>query len=159
MSVPAYLFLTDENNSPVTGGSLVSGRVGAIELKSLTHHLSIPADHHTGRLTSTRIHDPIRFQKEFDKVTPLLYRALTNGLTLKMATIKMYQIADSGTEHEYFNIVLENVKITAITPMLHPGGTTGMHLENIELRYESITWKHCDGNIVHKDAWNQRITA
>lgn len=118
MSIPAYLFLTDENNSPIIGGSLVSGRVGAIELKSFAHHLSIPCCGHTGRLTGTRVHEPINIQKEFDKVTPLLYRALTNNLVLKSATIKMYQIMDSGMEHEYFNILLENVKITAITPTL-----------------------------------------
>jgi len=159
MSIPAYLFQTDENNSPIIGGSLVSGRVGAIELKSFAHHLSIPCCGHTGRLTGTRVHEPINIQKEFDKVTPLLYRALTNNLVLKSATIKMYQIVDSGMEHEYFNILLENVKITAITPTLHPGGTTGTHLENIQLRYEAITWKHCDGNIIHKDRWNERATA
>lgn len=154
MSIPAYLFLTDENNAPIVGGSLVSGRVGAIELKSFTHHMSIPTHSHSGRLTGTRVHQPISIQKEFDKVTPLLYRALTHCLTFKSATIKMYQIIDSGFEHEYFNIILENVKITAITPALYPGGTTGTHLENIQLRYETIIWKHCDGNIIHKDSWN-----
>ncbi len=30
MSNPAYLFLTDENGSPMVGPSLVSGREGAI---------------------------------------------------------------------------------------------------------------------------------
>ena len=45
MSVPAYLFLKDENNSPIIGGSLVSRCVGAIELKSFAHHLSIPRSH------------------------------------------------------------------------------------------------------------------
>jgi len=55
MSNPAYLWLTDENNSPIVGSSLVSGRVGAIELKSFTHNISIPADNQTGRLTGTRV--------------------------------------------------------------------------------------------------------
>lgn len=36
MSNPAYLWLTDENGSPMSGSSLVVGRVGAIEIKSLT---------------------------------------------------------------------------------------------------------------------------
>ncbi|MDM7126704.1 type VI secretion system tube protein Hcp, partial [Klebsiella pneumoniae] len=27
------------------------------------------------------------------------------------------------------------------------------------LRYEAITWKHCDGNIIYKDSWNHRATA
>ena len=62
MSNPAYLWLTDENGSPMVGASLVSGRVGAIEVKSLTHNVNIPVDGNTGRLTGTRIHAPIMIQ-------------------------------------------------------------------------------------------------
>ena len=159
MSNPAYLWLVDENGSPISGGSLVSGRVGAIELKSVNHHMSIPTDTNTGRLTGTRIHSPISMQKEFDRTTPVLYRALSEGVTLKSATIKMYRVLDSGIETEYFNIILDNVKITAITPSLHPSGQTGTHIENIQLRYETITWKYCDGNIIYKDSWNNRAIA
>lgn len=158
MSNPAYLWLTDENGSPMSGGSLVSGRVGAIELKSLTHNVNIPVDNNTGRLTGTRIHAPIMFQKEFDRVTPLLYRALSSNSTLKSATIKMYSITEAGLEREYFNIILDNVKLTSITPDLYPGASTGTHLESVMLRYERITWKHCDGNIIYTDEWNQRAT-
>ena len=159
MSNPAYLWLTDENGSPVRGGSCVLGRVGAIEIKSLSHHMTIPADPHSGKLTGTRIHTPILIQKEFDRVTPLIYRALSRGYTLKSAELKMYQITDAGTEAEYFNIYMENVKITGITPSLHPGSGTGTQIENIELRYESIQWKYVDGNIIFKDSWNDRCIA
>ncbi len=72
MSNPAYLWLTDENGSPMPGSCQVVGRVGAIEIKSLT--------------------------------------------------------------------------------------ATGTHLETVLLRYEKITWKHCDGNIIYTDEWNQRTT-
>jgi len=159
MSNPAYLWLTDENGSPMVGASLVSGRVGAIEVKSLTHNVNIPVDGNTGRQTGTRIHAPIMIQKEFDRVTPLLYRALSNNLTLQSAILKMYSITDEGLEREYFNIILENVKISSITPDLYPGSSTGTHMETILLRYEAITWKHCDGNIIFKDGWNHRATA
>lgn len=156
MSNPAYLWLTDENGSPMIGSSLVAGRIGAIEIKSLTHNVNIPADSNTGRLTGTRVHAPIMFQKEFDRVTPFLYKALSTGATLKSAIIKMYTITDAGMEREYFNIILENVKLTSITPDLYPGASTGMHLETVLLRYEKITWKHCDGNIIYTDEWNHR---
>ncbi len=79
MSNPAYLFLTDENGSPMVGPCLVSGREGAIELKTFTHNVNVPVDGNTGKLTGTRIHMPIMFQKEFDRVTPLLFRALSTG--------------------------------------------------------------------------------
>ena len=136
MSNPAYLWLTDANGSPIVGGSMVSGRLGANEIKAVAHHLTIPVSGNTGRLTGTRVHTPIAVQKEFDKTTPVLFRALCENQTLKSATIKMYQIDDAGIEREYFNIILE-----------------------IELRYEAITWKHCDGNIVYRDAWNHMAIA
>jgi len=158
MSNPAYLFLTDENGSPMVGPCLVSGREGAIELKSFTHNVNIPVDGNTGRLTGTRIHMPVMFQKEFDRVTPLLFRALSMGKTLQSATIKMYQINQAGLEQEYFNIFLENVKITSITPDLYPGANTRTHLETVLIRYEKITWKHCEGNIIYSDSWNERAT-
>lgn len=158
MSNPAYLFLTDENGSPMVGPCLVSGREGAIELKSFTHNVNIPVDGNTGRLTGTRIHMPVMFQKEFDRVTTLLFRALSMGKTLQPATIKMYQINQAGLEQEYFNIFLENVKITSITPDLYPGANTGTHLETVLIRYEKITWKHCVGNIIYSDSWNERAT-
>jgi type VI secretion system secreted protein Hcp len=121
--------------------------------------VNLPTDGNTGRLTGTRIHAPIQFQKEFDRVTPFLYKAQSEGATLKSATIKMYTVVEAGIEKEYFNIILTNVKITSITADLYPGASTGTHLETVLLRYETITWKHCDGNIIYTDSWNQRVVA
>jgi len=33
------------------------------------------------------------------------------------------------------------------------------HLEQIDLRYEKITWTYKGGNIIHSDSWNERNTA
>ncbi|MGS4818648.1 Hcp family type VI secretion system effector [Raoultella terrigena] len=159
MSNPAYLWFIDENRSPIVGGSMVLGREGSIEVKSLSHHLTIPTDRNTGKLTGTRIHTPILIQKEFDRTTPLLARAICRGVTLKSAEIKMYRTNEAGFEVEYFNMLLENVKVTGFTPGLHPGVASGTHLENIEMRYETIQWKYTDGNIIFKDGWNERATA
>ncbi|WP_058968847.1 Hcp family type VI secretion system effector [Type-D symbiont of Plautia stali] len=159
MSTPAHLWLKDENGSPIVGGCLIPTRLGSIEIRTLTHNITIPTDRNTGRLTATRLHAPIVFQKEFDQTTPLLFRDLCQGRTLKSATIKMYRINESGIEIEYFNIVLENVKITSITPSLVPSGIASTHMENIEIRYETITWKYVEGNIQFKDGWNERMIA
>lgn len=159
MSTPAHIWFTDENGSPVVGGCLMSSRLGSIELKSVTHNVSIPVDPNWGKLTGTRVHTPIVMQKDFDQTTPILLRALCEGRTFRTATIRMYRILNAGVESEYFNIHLDNVKITSISPYLHPNGVTSTHLENVELRYEAITWKYTEGNILYRDTWNQRITA
>ncbi|WP_123710224.1 Hcp family type VI secretion system effector [Raoultella terrigena] len=48
MSNPACLWFIDENGSPIVGGSMVPGREGSIEVKSLSHHLTIPTDRNSG---------------------------------------------------------------------------------------------------------------
>lgn len=159
MSTPAHLWLTDEKGALITGACLIPSRLGSIELRLVRHNVTIAADAHSGKLTGTRLHSPIIIQKEFDRTTPLLFRALCQGRTFTSAVIKMYRIIDSGMESEYFNMTLEKVKITAIAPSLFPGGTSSTHIEDIALRYESIAWKYVDGNIFYKDAWNEHIIA
>lgn len=78
---------------------------------------------------------------------------------MKKATIRMYRIIDAGIETEYFNIILENVKVTTVSPYLAPNGISSTHLETPELRYEAITWKYTEGNITYRDTWNERATA
>jgi len=58
-------------------------------------------------------------------------------------------------------MLLENVKVVAISPVMYNVKTCEKtnHMENIELRYERITWKYCDGNVQFTDAWNERVTA
>lgn len=154
MSTPAHLWLENENGSPIVGGCIMPLRLGSIELKSFSHGVTIPVDSSWGKLTGTRVHRPVTIVKEFDQTTPLLYRAVCEGRTMKKATIRMYRILESGIEAEYFNIILENVKFTTIAPFLSPNGMSSTHLETLELRYEAITWKYTDGNIIYRDSWN-----
>lgn len=158
MSIPAHLWLFDGNGSPIVGPSLLPARLGSFEIRSVIHQVWIPESSNTGRLTGTRVHSPLNLHKEFDAATPVLYRAMCEGRTLKKAELKMYRILDQGVESEYFNMIMENVKITSISPLLHPTGLTSTHLEDIQLRYEKITWKHCEGNILYTDEWNNRAT-
>lgn len=71
----------------------------------------------------------------------------------------MYRINEAGIEIEYFNITLRNVKITRTSPVLFPLGVASKHMEEVEIRYESIEWKYCDGNIMFSDSWNGRAVA
>ncbi|WP_345830812.1 type VI secretion system tube protein TssD [Erwinia sp. HDF1-3R] len=159
MSAPAHLWLEDENGSPVVGSCLIPQRLGSIELKSFSHGVTIPVESGWGKLTGTRVHRPVVIVKEFDQTTPLLYRAVCEGRTLKKALVRMYRILESGIESEYFNIIMENVKITTVSPYLAPNGISSTHLETLEVRYEAITWTFTEGNIIYRDAWNDRVCA
>ena len=88
-----------------------------------------------------------------------IYKAVATGQALQKAELKFYKINDAGLEAEYFNILLEGVRIVSVSPaMAAPGDNNNNHLETVELRYEKITWKHNDGNIIFSDSWNERAT-
>jgi Hemolysin-coregulated protein (uncharacterized) len=106
MSIPAHIWFTDENGSQMIGECLMPLRLASTELKSFTHTVWLPTDYNTGKLTGTRLHVPIKFEKEIDRLTPILFRALCQGRVLKEALIKMYRINEAGVEEEYFNIKL-----------------------------------------------------
>ena len=163
MAIPVYLWLKDDGGADIKGSVDVQDREGSIEVVAQEHNLYIPTDNNTGKLTGTRIHTPFLFTKEIDSSSPYLYKAVTTGQTLKSAEFKWYRINDAGQEVEYFNTKLENVKVAKVNPLMHdiknPAYEKHNHLEQIELRYEKITWTYKDGNIIHSDSWNERATA
>lgn len=57
-------------------------------------------------------------------------------------------------------MLLEKVRVVSISPAMATGNNPNEnHMETVELRYEKITWKHCDGNIIFTDSWDDRQTA
>ena len=160
MAIPSYMWLKDDGGADIKGSVTVQGREGSVEITQFAHSLHIPTDGNTGKLTGTRVHAPITLVKETDASTPYLYKAVTSGQTLKSAEIKWYKIDDAGKEKEYFNTKLENVKVVAVRPKMLdikiPDYEKHNHLEEVELRYETVTWSYKDGNIIHKDTWNER---
>ncbi|QCR36005.1 Hcp family type VI secretion system effector [Nissabacter sp. SGAir0207] len=163
MAIPVYLWLKDDGGAHIKGAVDVQGREGSIEVTEFTHKLHIPTDNNTGKLTGTRVHSPVVLTKETDGSTPYLYRAVSSGQTLKSAEFKWYRINEAGQEEEYFNTLLENVKLVSVTPVMYdvkdPAKDKHNHMEQVELRYEKITWTYKDGNIIYSDSWNERATA
>lgn len=96
-------------------------------------------------------------EKEVDSSSSYLYKALTTGQTLKSAELKFYRINHAGQEEEYFNVLLENVKIVNVMPVMldikDASKEKFNHMEVVKFRYEKITWHYLDGNIIHSDSW------
>ncbi|WP_035061829.1 Hcp family type VI secretion system effector [Andreprevotia chitinilytica] len=159
MAIPAYMWIKDDGGADIKGSVTVQDREGSVEVVAFNHGIRIPTDGNTGKLTGTRVHDPMVVTKEFDASSPYLYKAVTSGQTLKGIEIKWYQIDDAGNEKEYFNMQLDNVKVVGVTPVMHnikdPTKERYNHVENVELRYEKITWAYKDGNIIHADSWTE----
>jgi len=163
MAIPVYLWLKDDGGADLKGSVSVVNREGSIEVVAQDHSVYIPTDNNTGKLTGTRIHTPFLFTKEIDASSPYLYKAVTTGQTLSSAEFKWYRIDQAGQEVEYFNTRLDNVKVVKVAPKMHdvkdPGKEKHNHLEQVELRYEKISWSYKDGNINHSDSWSERPSA
>lgn len=160
MAMPVCLFLKDDGDSVIKGSVDVTGREGSVEVLGLHHSVSMPTDSASGKVTGTRQHIAYMIEKEVDASSSCLYKALTTGKMLKSAEIKFYRINYAGKEEEYFNVLLENVRVVNVMPVMldikDASKEKFNHMEIIEFRYEKITWHYLDGNIIHADSWASR---
>jgi type VI secretion system secreted protein Hcp len=153
------MWLTDDQGSTIQGSVNVTGRQGSIEVLEFDHAIYIPTDNDTGELTGTRKHGAVTLVKMFDASSPYLFKACCNGQRLQSAVIRWYQINDSGQECEYYQHVLEGVKINSFSPSMANTKDVTLekipHVETVSLRYEKITHSFLDGNISYSDSWNE----
>ncbi|MBM7342880.1 Hcp family type VI secretion system effector [Pantoea coffeiphila] len=160
MPIPAYLWLKDDGGADIHGTVDVQDREGSIEILGFSHGVNLPVDAATGKITRKRLHAPISFEKEFDSSSPYLYKAVSKGQTLKSAEFRWYRINHAGQEEEYFNMLLEGVKVVSVNPGMPNAKMAGIsainHMESVSFMYEKITWKYCDGNILFSDSWEDR---
>lgn len=159
MPIPAYMWIKDDGGNEVKGSVDVGGREGSIEVLEFGHEVRIPTDPDTGKLTGTRKHEAVRLVKAYDASSPYLYKAVCEGQTFADVEIKWFRIDDTGTETEYFNHKLEGVKVCSVKPIMYnvkdPARERYVHLEEISLRYQKVTWTYVDGNLQAMDAWKE----
>ncbi len=87
MAIPAYLWLKDDGGADIKGAVDVQYREGSIEVLGFGHGLHLPTDNMTGKITGTRMHSALVFEKEFDSSSPYLYKAVAKGQTLKVPSL------------------------------------------------------------------------
>lgn len=75
MAIPAYLWLKDDGNADIKGSVDVQNREGSIEIHSFAHGLHLPTDNMTGKITGTRVHSALTFEKEAPTSTKLWQKA------------------------------------------------------------------------------------
>ena len=160
MPIPAYMEVSDDTGKKIDGSVTVEGREGTCEIVEFQHEVRMPIDSDDGKITGTRKHEPFIFTKTYDAASPYLYKAVTNGQTLKKIVMIWYKIDDTGTEREYFRHTLEDVKITSVNPVMENVKDLDKerypHMERISCKYGKITWTYADGNIEFSDEWNVR---
>lgn len=156
MSLPAYLFLYDENGGLLNGGSLASGREGAIEVMSSSYGVTQPVDPHTGRVNGCRKHEAFVIHKVVDKLSPLFAVCVCHARRLQKAEVKYYEINHAGIEQEVYRITMEGVVIMSVNAAhtYIPGSKNHNMIETVSLRFNRIEWHYLDGMIKYGDAWS-----
>jgi type VI secretion system secreted protein Hcp len=154
MPIPAYMWI---NGGDIKGGCTVAGRENSIEVLEFRHEVRIPTDPDTGMLTGTRKHEAFTIVKAYDQSSPLLYKAVCEGLTFEKVKLDWYKIDDEGAEICYFIHTLEQVKVCSVKPMMYNVKAKEyerfVHMEEVSLRYGKITWEYPDGGFMHSDSW------
>ena len=154
MPTPIYMSI---NDTGVAGSVEIDGRVGTVEVLSIDHDLHIPTDVHSGKLTGVRMHSPFTVRTAFDAATAYLYKACTEGETYDTVKFSFYQIDDSGTEVEYYTILLERVKVASVKVIVPNVKDIAYehypHMMEYSFVYGKVTWTFTEGTLEHTDDW------
>ncbi|MGB1110012.1 MAG: Hcp family type VI secretion system effector [Gammaproteobacteria bacterium] len=157
MSMPGFMTIMGEQQGPIEGSCDLAGREGEIELYDFRHKVEIPRHPGSGLPVGRRVHGELMINKETDKSTPKLYKALCEGEKLTEVEIRWYRYSGSTADENFYTVLLENALITRIEPKvlnrLDQPDAPFRHMEDVAFAYEKITWSWESDGIEYEDAW------
>ena len=116
------------------------GALSPITLTGISHAIVSPRDAASGQSSGKRQHGDVKIVKEWDKSTPLLFRAAANNETLTSVLIGLLR---NGTQ--VATIKLTNAHVADYAEH----GLT----ESWSFTYQKIEWTWIDGGISFADDW------
>lgn len=159
MSLPAYMYIYDENGQQIKGSCVALGREGAIEVMNSGYSMYQVTCSSTGKLTGARQHNGFTLHKDIDKTSPFFAVALCQSRRLQKAVIHYYDVNDAGIEYEIYRVTLTSIVIMNLD-VVHaymPGSHTPGMIENITISYAGIEWFYIEGNIKYDDDWSRPV--
>jgi type VI secretion system secreted protein Hcp len=155
MALPIYIEIEGTKQGKFEGGCKRKGREKMIEGLQAHHGVDVPTDRMSGKITGNRVHGPFTFTKEIDKASVPILQALVTGETIKTMTVHFWHITPEGKEVELYNIVLEDAQICSVNTILPNIKQEGQlnPMEEVSLRYSTVTWTFLDGNLTVTDSW------
>lgn len=110
--------------------------------------------------TNSRVHEPIRIVKPFDRFTIPLYRFFTKGIFLPKVELRWFRHGDGKKElYEWYRITLEHVRVFSVKQMLYNIKDRSKercgHAEEVCFVYQRITWLRTPGYVIYTDEWNK----
>ncbi|HEU4775313.1 MAG TPA: type VI secretion system tube protein Hcp [Telluria sp.] len=84
-------------------------------------------------------HSDITLTKLADLASPLLLQTCSSGKTIPKAKFEFLRADGDGKRVKYFEIELENLIISGVTPAISEGKILA---ENVALKYSKVKWKY-----------------
>ncbi len=137
----------------IDGSVTASGYLRWIAGYQYSHSVYIPTDPHSGQMSGSRVHTPVKILKLVDNSTPLLFKAMIQIETLIRVEIHFFD--PTGGQH-YFTVLLEDAKIISIRefqPNVMNPDTYQPLVEEVAFGYKKITWTWEEPNIEFSDDW------
>ncbi|AVR96796.1 MULTISPECIES: Hcp family type VI secretion system effector [Telluria group] len=91
---------------------------------------------HTAERTE---HKDIVISKLADLATPVLLQTCSSGKTIPKAKFEFMRADGNGDRVKYFEIELENVLISSVSPSVEPGNIL---VEDVAIKYSKVKWKY-----------------
>ncbi len=134
----------------------IPGREDWILVWAWDHTIELPTDVATGQATGKRQHGQIMITKQFDKSSPLLYKALCKSDTLENVVFE-FQRVEGSDPVPFFKITLTEANITKIHSWVpNFQDKTQAHLEQMEdvyFSYRKIEWDSMKLATTAEDDW------
>ncbi|MCX4165007.1 MULTISPECIES: type VI secretion system tube protein Hcp [Paraburkholderia] len=119
-----------------------------IECTSWSHSILQPRSATTsssGGGTSERCeHSDMRFTKEMDLVSPLLYQHASGGTTFDEVTVDFMRADGEGKRVKYMQLKMKYVIISSVTPSVVG---EGLPTEEFSLKYAAVQWTYTQQNV------------
>lgn len=157
MATPAYVSFIVNGNA-LKASSVQEGKDGSSLVISFKHAVFFK-ELELFTNNPIREHHPLSFYKELDSSSVTLYQHMTRGTIMDSVTIDWYKINEKTKKDEiYLQHILERVKISSIglsMPNIKDRQfERNVHMEEVTLRYDKITWFYPNGYIRFTDRWN-----
>lgn len=127
----------------IKGESTDAGHKDWIECKSAQWEVLQPksatASTGGGHTAERCEHKDIVIAKLSDLATPLLLQNCSSGRTIPKAKIEFLRADGQGERIKYFEIELENVLISSVSPLVNAGEILS---EELALKYSKVKWKY-----------------
>ncbi len=104
MAWPAFMTIKGETQGPIDGSCDLKDLEGTIEIYSFDHTVEVPRSRETGLPTGRRVHLDITVNKEVDKSTPKLYKALCDGEKLTEVVFSWYRPSGETGGRDNLNV-------------------------------------------------------